>query len=502
MGNKLTRNAPPQAGMLIESLRGLGYTTATALADIIDNAIPAGATRVEVLFHWADRDTWISVADNGKGMSDPELEKAMQLGARDPRDKRLSDDLGRFGMGLKTASFSQARSLTVASRTERSGLNCLRWDLDALENTTNGHWPLLEGAAPGSQSRLVLPEGAKSGTIVLWEKLDRIVTDGFSGDDMLELIEQAEAHLAMTFHRIIGRSTGQIDLTINGRRLAPWDPFLIGHLGKRLESTEYRLVGAPDVKVQSHVLPHKDMLSPSEADMAAGPEGWSSQQGFYIYRNKRLLTIAGWLRLGERGRQWTKDEPHRLARIRLDIPNNVDDEWKINVIKSTASPPVKLRPQLFRLAKEARETARSVFAYRGRLVEGHSGREGAVPDIWQAIRKSSGATSYRLSREHVLYRSVIDRAGPLAKDIEALLRLVEGTVPVQRIWLDTAEADEPPSGNMDDEPDPVLIETMEAVFDALVHSSGLSEDDARARLSKTRPFDKRPELVSLLKIKK
>ncbi|AGI71912.1 putative ATP-binding protein [Octadecabacter arcticus 238] len=501
MGASLTRNSPPQAGMLIESLRGLGYTTATALADIIDNAIPAGATQVNVLFHWAEGDSWISVADNGKGMSDDELERAMQLGARDPRDERLSDDLGRFGMGLKTASFSQARTLTVASRPAKSEFNCLRWDLDALENTASGDWPLLEGAAHGSLERLKLPDGSLSGTVVLWEKLDRIITDGFSGDDMMELMEQVEAHLGMTFHRIIGKAAGQFELTINEKRIVPWDPFMLGHLGKRLESTEYRLVGAPDVKVQCHVLPHKDMLGHDEAKVAAGPEGWSSQQGFYIYRNKRLLTIAGWLRLGERGRQWTKDEPHRLARIRLDIPNNVDGDWKINVIKSTASPPVKLKPQLHRIAKETRETARSVFAYRGRLVEGQNGREGAVPDIWQAIRKTSGATSYRLSREHDLYRSVIGRAGPLKKDIEALLRLVEGTVPVQRIWLDTAEADEPPVSNIDDEPDPILIDTMEAVFDALVHSSGLSEDEARARLSKTRPFDKRPELVSQLKIK-
>lgn len=497
----MTRNAPPQAGMLIESLRGLGYTTATALADIIDNSIPADATKVDVFFHWAEHDSWISVADNGNGMSDPQLEKAMQLGARDPRDERRTNDLGRFGMGLKTASFSQARRLTVASRPANKGMNCLRWDLDALEDTQDGNWPLLEGAAHGSIERLLLPDDAISGTVVLWEKLDRIITDGFSSDDFLELMEQVDAHLAMTFHRIIGRSAGQIDLCINGRRVVPWDPFMIGHLGKRLESNEYRLSGAGDVKVQCHVLPHKDMLSPPEVEAAAGPEGWTSQQGFYIYRNKRLLTIAGWLRLGERGRQWTKDEPHRLARIRLDIPNNVDGDWNINVIKSTASPPVKLKPQLYRLAQETRETARSVFAFRGRLVDDQNGREGAVPDIWKVIRKSSGATSYKLSREHDLYRSVIAKAGPLAKDIEALLRLVEGTVPVQRIWLDTAEADEPPSSNMDDEPDPILIETMEAVFDALVHSSGLTEGDARARLSKTRPFDKRPELVSLLKIK-
>lgn len=331
------RNAPPRAGMLIELLRGLGYSTATAIADIVDNSISADARRVDIHFEWAGSDSWVRISDDGLGMDDAGLEAAMQLGARDPRAVRDPGDLGRFGMGLKTASFSQARGLTVLSHQAGGSATCLRWDLDVLEGQGRADWPLIEGPAPGSENRLELPEGAKSGTVVLWEGLDRIVTEGFSADDMLELVDNVDAHLAMTFQRLIGAGPGQIDLRLNGRRVRPWDPFLTGHPGKALETPEYRLMGTPEVVVQCHVLPHKDRLSPEEYRNAAGPEGWTSQQGVYIYRNRRLLAVAGWMRLGERGRQWTRDEPHRLARIRLDIPNSADAEWGINVLKSTAS---------------------------------------------------------------------------------------------------------------------------------------------------------------------
>ncbi|MFY2826575.1 ATP-binding protein [Ruegeria sp. MALMAid1280] len=492
-----TRNAPPRAGMLIESLRGLGYTTATAVADIIDNSISAGARSVDVHFEWAGPDSWIRITDDGCGMNDMELEKAMQLGASDPRHERRLDDLGRFGMGLKTASFSQARALTVHSLRADSEAACLRWDLDVLEDISGGDWPMIEGPRPGSEERLGVVNLGHSGTVVLWEDLDRIVTPGFTSDDLFEVLETLEGHLAMVFHRLIGTAFDQIDLKLNGKRVKPWDPFLMGNPSKRLESLEYSLIGAPEVRVQLNVLPHKDKFEKAtDFEAAAGPDGWASQQGFYIYRNKRLLAVSGWLRLGERGRHWPRDEAHRLARIRLDIPNTMDSEWNINVLKSTASPPVRLRPQLLRLAKEVREIARNVYVYRGRLVaDGTQGNEG-MPDIWEAIKRPSGATAYRLSRQHDLYRSLMDRAGPLAKDIEALLRLVEGTVPVQRIWLDTSDHDEPPVSILDEEADPALIEMMEAMFDALVYSRGLSEAEARERLSRTRPFDKRADLIA------
>jgi hypothetical protein len=483
------RNVPPAAGAMLESLRGLGYTTATAIADLIDNSVSAEADRVDVVFEWNGPDSWVRIADNGQGMTDAELEAAMRLGARDPRTQRRVGDLGRFGMGLKTASFSQARILTVASSKAGHDRSCLRWDLDQLGGA-EGSWLLHEGPRFGSESRVLAGLTDKTGTVVLWENLDRVVTDGFTAQDMIDLTEQVDSHLAMTFHRLIDDG---LEIRINGQRVRSWDPFLTGHPGKAMESVVYQLQNAAGVLAQCHVLPHKDLLKPAEYEAAAGPVGWPAQEGFYIYRNRRLLLAGGWLGLGERGRRWTRDEAHRLARLRLDIPNSVDAEWKINILKSTASVPVRLRSQLTRLASETRDVAKKVFAHRGRLVTGRGEAGGGIPDVW-AVHHSAKGNSYRISKQHDLVASILDRAGPLRSDILSLLSLIAETVPVQRIWLDTAEQTNVSRGGYAAALDEIET-TLTSLFEALVEFRGLSPDEARLRLSRTPPFDQHPDIV-------
>ncbi|MBY5314362.1 ATP-binding protein [Rhizobium leguminosarum] len=494
------RNAPPHAGSMLESLRGLGYAPATALADLVDNCVAANCGEVAIHFEWAAQESWVRIIDDGDGMDDAALEAGMRLGARDPRAERASSDLGRFGLGLKTASFSQARRLTVASRRHDGPIVCLRWDLDLVGKEPGAEWPLFEGPAPGSEQLFAPLEQMEHGTVVLWEKLDRIVTDGFIAADMIELADQVEAHLAMTFHRLCDGPRPELRLFLNGRSVKPWDPFLVGHPSKALESSEYRILHTARVTAQCHVLPHRDMLKPAEQEAAAGPGGWTQQEGFYVYRNKRLLLSGGWLGLGDGGKPWPRDEAHRLARIRLDIPNSADAEWKINVLKSTANPPVRLRPQLHRLASETRETARRVFAHRGHITPVTGSRSNAGTETWQ-VRRSAQGTSYRIARDHDLVASIIERAGPLKRDILALLRLIEETVPVQRIWLDTAEDKETPRTGFATAPPTDVRETLSAIFQALVKFRGLSPAEARERLCRTPPFDRHLDLVSALEVK-
>lgn len=494
------RNAPPYAGSMIESLRGLGYAPPTALADLVDNSIAANAHDVAIHLEWAGQESWIRIVDDGNGMDDPTLEDGMRLGARDPRAERSATDLGRFGLGLKTASFSQARRLTVASRQNGGPIVCLRWDLDMIGHELGAEWPLFEGPAHGSEHLLEPLEQMAHGTVVLWEKLDRIVTDGFAANDMIELADRIEAHLAMTFHRLLEGQPPMLRLTLNDRGVIPWDPYLIGHPGKALESPEYRILHTTGVTVQCHVLPHRDMLKPSELDAAAGGGGWTQQEGFYVYRNKRLLLAGGWLGLGDGGKSWPRDEAHRLARIRLDIPNSADADWKINILKSTASPPVRLRSQLLRLATETRETAKRVFAHRGYVTAATGARLNAVTEAWQ-VRRSAQGTSYRIARDHDLIASILDRAGPLKPDILSLLRLIEETVPVQRIWLDTAEDKETPRTGFAGAADNEVMETLTSIFEALVKFRGLNPTEARERLGRTPPFDRHLDLVAALEVK-
>lgn len=484
---------------MLESLRGLGYAPATAIADLIDNSIAANAHKVAIHLEWAGQESWVRVVDDGVGMDDAALESGMKLGARDPRTERAANDLGRFGLGLKTASFSQARRLTVASRKKGGAVVCLRWDLDLIGHVPNAEWPLFEGPAPESEHLLAPLNQMEQGTVVLWEKLDRIVTEGFADTDMIELADRLESHLAMTFHRLLDGQHPDLCIHLNGRTVKPWDPYLMGHPGKALESPEYRILYTTGVVAQCHVLPHRDMLKPQEQEFAAGPGGWTQQEGFYVYRNKRLLLSGSWLGLGDGGKPWPRDEAHRLARIRLDIPNSADMEWKINVIKSTASPPVRLRAQLHRLASETRETARRVFAHRGHVTPAKGASKVAVAETWQ-VRRSAQGTSYRIARDHDLVASILNRAGSLKPDILALLRLIEETVPVQRIWLDTAEDKETPRTGFSGASENEVMETLHSMFEALVKFRGLTPAEARDRLGRTPPFDRHLHLVSTLEL--
>lgn len=488
-----SRNAPPKASAMIEALRGLGYSPASALADIIDNSIAAGADHVAIWFTWAGTSSYLSILDNGTGMSPSELDLAMRLGERNPLDLRDSTDLGRFGLGLKTASFSQCRRLTVAS-TKEGKLDCLRWDLDVLAASSDNLWHLLEGPAPGSEQKLTPLEEAERGTLVLWEVLDRITTPEFSEQDFLDLMDRVEKHLAMVFHRYLEGARPRLRIEINGRGVAPWDPFLAGHSFTWSSPCERLRTDSGIVEVQCHVLPHRDNLKPSEYERAEGPDGWTAQQGFYVYRNERLLVAGSWLGLGHR-RQWTKEEAHRLARIRVDVPNSADEDWKIDIRKAIARPPVSIRSKLIRLAEDTRERARRVFAHRGQIIR--SPIQQPVDEGW-LVERHNGGVRYRINEAHPAVKAVLDDAGDLGPQIHAMLRVIAETVPVQRIWLDTTEAREVPgTGFVGDAPAEVQS-VLEVMYKNLVLRKGLSPALARERLLSTEPFHNYPALIASL----
>ncbi|HGM6399754.1 TPA: ATP-binding protein [Serratia marcescens] len=490
-----TRYAPPKANAMMEALRGLGYSTAAALADVVDNAVSAGASKVYLRFEWDGTQSRISILDDGHGMTDAELEAAMTLGAINPLNERAATDLGRFGMGLKTASFSQCRRLTVASKRESGDLVCLRWDLDAIATDPLVDWRIFEGPAIGSERFIEPLNDLSSGTLVLWELMDRVVTLDSDLDHFSDLIDNVESRLSMTFHRLIEGPRPDFRLFINGKPVIAWDPFMIGHPAKALESpVERRITQSGVLEVQCHVLPHKDKLSSEDFFKAGGPDGWISQQGFYVYRNKRLLLAGSWLGLG-RGRSWSRDESHRLARIRVDIPNTADADWKIDVKKSTARPPVFVRNWLTGLAENTRDKARKVFAFRGSPTSRLS--SAPIEQTWRVEHLKSGVR-YRIDETHPAVAAVIEVCSDRKHLVKAMLRVIEETVPVQRIWLDTAENKDTPRTGFDGEPNEAVIEVARVLFNDLIERKGLSVEEARKSMLKTEPFQKYPSLIANL----
>lgn len=493
MNPSRSRHAPPKAGPMIEALRGLGYSTATALADIIDNSISARADCIDIQFSWNGASSTVSLLDNGLGMDEHELESAMRLGERNPLEQRSVHDLGRFGMGLKTASFSQCRRLTVASR-KNGKTNCLRWDLNAIASYSDDGWHLLEGPAEGSESTVVVLDGQNNGTLVLWEQLDRVVTAGFSKQDFLDLIDKVDRHLAMVFHRFLSGDHARLRININGRAVEPWDPFLTSHTATWSSPIERITVEGSIVEVQCHVLPHKDRLEAKRQELAAGPDGWTAQQGFYVYRNERLLVAGSWLGLG-RGRSWTKEEAHRLARIRLDISNAADATWKIDIRKAIARPPVSIRERLTRLAEDTRDRARRVFAHRGQAIRTGSGLQ--LSQAWRA-EHFRGGVRYRIDTDHPAVKAVLEDAEANEPQVRVMLRILEETIPVQRIWLDTTEATETPRTGFASEPQAEVEAVLFVVYRNMVVRKGVSPALARERLLNTEPFNNHPELVAAL----
>ena len=492
---------PPDASAMLMSLRGVGYSLPTAIADIVDNSIAATAQNVWIDFRWRGDASSISIMDDGTGMSASDLRLAMKLGGRSPLEKRSATDLGRFGLGLKTASLSQCRRFTVASR-KNDVVSLRRWDLDYILQDGKD-WCLLGAPASGSEDLFVPLDSLANGTLVVWENLDRIAgsnaNDEITTEDaFLEAIDQTTQHLAMVFHRYLDGNSPPLRIFVNGttnrHRVRSWDPFLTDHAATIRKPVEPIPTAAGTIEVQGFILPHKDRMDARQYERAAGPDGWTSQQGFYVYRNNRLLVAGSWLGLGG-SRGWTKEEAHKLARIRLDMPNTADEDWKIDIKKSTARPPARIRARLRALAEDTRETARRVFAHRGNY-----GPRAATPDLvraWTSIARRD-AVAYRIDRTHPAVRQVLEKAGALTDDIVAMLRIIEETVPVQKIWLDTVEKGQLQQEPFVIEPPEHLPGVLSVLYRDLRFRVGLGPIEARARLSRTEPFHAWPSLIEAL----
>jgi|HubBroStandDraft_4_1064222.scaffolds.fasta_scaffold01251_8 hypothetical protein len=344
----------PSARRLMDSLREIGYDLPSALADIVDNSIAAQATHVDLSFAFDGVDSWIRIVDDGIGMTGKVLEEAMRYGT----DRSYEpDELGRFGLGLKTASLSQCRRLTVATRRgrERRRIEIRRWDLDHVERSNR--WEVLRIDAADAPSALVDPLRAQPGTVVLWEGLDRILDYRSPGGEaarhgFARLADDVGAHLAMVFHRFLAGEVGKrrrLTMTLNGSRVTAWDPYVRSEPHTRALAPQWVTLPLEGhtirIRVKPFVLPPQERFSSVAAHArAAGPQRWNRQQGFYFYRNDRLIQAGGWSRLR------TVDEHTKLARVAVDLPAGSDELFRVNVAKMRVSVPTALRDTLMAIA--------------------------------------------------------------------------------------------------------------------------------------------------------
>ncbi|MBN1195328.1 MAG: ATP-binding protein [Methanomicrobiaceae archaeon] len=479
----------PDPGALIESLRAFGYNLETAVADLIDNSIAAGTRNIHLDFTWKGAESTISIVDDGHGMSEERLVNAMRPGSSNPLDTRDPSDLGRFGLGLKTASFSQCRKLTVGSKAPGDAIAIRSWDLDYVNKC--GEWRLRRENPDYGNKIFSSLETRKSGTIVLWENMDRLVggadrNDPKRRDLFYEHVDAVKSHLAMVFHRFL-ETRNALQIFINNRPLEPWDPFMKNHPATQHLPEEPFSHVEQKIIVRPYVLPHRSKLDDKTFERAGGPGGWNVRQGFYIYRNNRLIVAGDWLALGFRKEAHTK-----LARILVDIPNSMDDDWKIDVRKSVARPPAHLRDDFKRIARLTIERATAVYRHRGKIVERQTAGDFVFP--WNTNVRN-GTYFYTINRKHPLVGAVLENSGDDKKKTEAMLRLIEETVPVPTIILNSTDNPDRLHRPFENRPSEELLAVMEEIWISMI-STGMNAAEVGKRLTSMEPFCDYPEQVS------
>lgn len=476
----------PHATSLSQSMRDLGYSLETAIADLIDNSITAGASDICIYLDVDEtEDACLAIIDNGSGMTNEELLEAMRPGSRNPRDKRDADDLGRFGLGLKTASFSQCKSLTVVSR-KGSEPFAAQWDLDLI--AARNEWVVTVPSIEEIQDLPYLNELGGQGTYVLWRKLDRLLessVDERSKTNAYDKLSVVEKHLALVFHRYIAGDfkRRRVAIQVNGHPIEAFDPFCLSNKATQLLQEEIVRIDNHEIRIQPYILPHHSKLSKKEYDLYRSRSDFVSNQGVYIYRNGRLMAWGNWFRLVP------KSEATKLARIRIDFPNALDDYWTIDIKKSRAYPPSQVREKLRQIINRITQQSKRVYTGRGnRLFE-----EQEQP-LW--IRFSDrGGTRYAVNRDHPLVNAFLNTLGSdSAAALDDIVSVIERSIPLEAIYADYSSA--PQSFEEMEEP------TYEDLRDKLAHFYMLlTSSDSIDRSSFTRmilglkPFSENRELT-------
>lgn len=463
----------PKASVLIESMRDIGYSLSTALADIIDNSLTAGARSIELLVDVEGADSAIGLLDDGHGMRESELLEAMRPGSRSPLAKRDQSDLGRFGLGLKTASFSQCRRLTVVSR--RDGvLSAAIWDLDDVARTDSWYVEVV-----GEPRRLKWADRlSHDGTLVIWEKLDRLV--GGSHDEgqrhLVDQVDEAATHIELVFHRFLAGESSQsrIRISLNGTPLVPRDPFHTQHPATQIGPLEVLALGNSRLTIQAFTLPHHSNLSADDWRRYGGPEGYIRNQGFYLYRERRLIVHGTWFGLAQ------QKELTKLARVRIDMSNDMDPLWQIDVKKASARPPAPVRKRLRQLIEQIGAASKRTYTRRGARLTS----EDRLP-VW-VRNQDKGSINYSLNHEHPILTRFRDGLSPdQSRDFRQLLKVVESCIPIDALFADiSATPQDVRARAMDAEAqEEVVCETYRTLT-----SGGISPHDAELMMSSAEPF--------------
>jgi hypothetical protein len=476
-------DASPSPASLIESMRDIGYSLETAVADVIDNSITARASAIELYAMPLEDGYAIGIMDDGHGMTQSELLDAMRPGCLNPLERRAERDLGRFGLGLKTASFSQCRRLTVVTRA-CGKTSVAVWDLDEVAHANK--WII--GVPDTSDDVPWADRLGETGTLVVWQHLDRVVGDlqGVQAAKHFdERISDVAEHLELVFHRFLtGRPwrSKALSVTLNGRPLVPYDPFHSTHSATQKDPAEPIRLGGSEVVVQAFTLPHHNRVSSADWLKYAGPEGYLKNQGFYVYRENRLIIRGTWFGLAR------QSELTKLARVRIDFPNTLDSAWKIDVRKAFVQTPPPVRAHLRNLVERLTGSSKNVYRHQGTKLVARS-----TEPTWARVQKD-GKISYRVRPEHPVvstFRGELDT--DLQPRFDRVLEFISAAFPSDSLFADMgAHAENLANAEL---PESVIREAAAALYRSLC-STGIERQLVRKAVLAGEPFRSNSRLVN------
>lgn len=424
---------PPKAKYLMGSMRHMGYSFADAIADVMDNSVSASSTTIRLLFPSNAENIFVGILDNGNGMSKQELLRAMCYGSQANEKERSENDLGRFGLGMKSASLSQCRKMTVISKKDGE-ISAYRWDYDEITSQgQRGDWAVLELNTNEIEQQYCYRELAslEHGTLVLWEEFDVLYKS--SGGRIYEALTRNRNHLldhlSLVYHRFL--SEDGLKIYINYEELKPLDPFLVNRSDCSWGTIRQPITDSNGkehfVEITPYKLPFVTEMTDAEQHMIGGADKMSKMQGYFIYRGRRLIRYGTWFGT-------PRHEVSKYARVKVDIPNCMDDIWKVDVMKRNAEIPTELAKLLEKtigslIAKSTRQTK-----FRGRKVTSEAEKQVYV---WDRIESRQDYYSYKINRNNCFIQSVLDQLDDSQKTVvELMLQQIENNIPIHQMHLD------------------------------------------------------------------
>ncbi len=424
MSTLIERQFPAKA--LMTGLRAIGYSFSSAVADIIDNSVSAEATEINIYSDPLANIPYFCILDNGCGMSAKELDNAMLPGSDRSTKKESELELGRFGLGLKSASLSQCREFIVASK-KYGKIRAMSFDLDVIEQEDKLFLKELDASEIDALPKIQELKELESGALVIWTKFDKIESLAKNFEDSFRsVVFESKKHVELVFHRFYS----QIAIYYHGKRIEKRDPFLLDSVGRQQTGrTSVISVDGSEITVIPYTLPFANSLTQEEKALLGNPKSIYDEQGFYLYRNKRLISWGSWMRMGIRS------ELNKLARIQVDIPSTLDSVWMLDVKKSSAKIPDKIKDRIKMAVEDSIVRSKRTTKFPG-IKE-----QSAEFKVWERINEHEGKIRYQINRQLPPIVALYDAIGENERRLlDITLSQIESYLPKYSISNDNMDS--------------------------------------------------------------